>query len=45
MDGKESAETVVTEVNINTVSVVIEDDCRSSILKLADDLHIPRMSI
>ncbi len=37
--------TIVTDVNINTVPVVIEEDHHSSIWKLADDLHIPRMSI
>ncbi len=54
MDGRKSAEiervsgrprTVVTDVNINTVSAMTEEDCYSSIRKLADDLHIPRMSI
>ncbi len=33
----------VTDVNINTVSAVIEEDCHSSIQKLAGDLHILRM--
>ncbi len=53
-DGRESVETqhvgggprtVMTDVNINTVSVVIEEEHHSSIWKLADDLHIPVMSI
>ncbi len=53
-DGRESAEieyvsrrlrTVVMDVNINIVSAVIEKDYHQSIWKLADDLHIPRMSI
>ncbi len=37
--------TVVTDVNINTVSVVVEEEHYLSIRKLADDLYIPRMSI
>ncbi len=53
-DGKKSSEVeqvggrqriVAMDVNINTVSVVIEEDCHSSIRMLADDLHILRMSI
>ncbi len=53
-DGRESAEiervggrprTVVMDVNINSMHVVIEEDHHSSIQKLADDLHIRRMSI
>ncbi len=37
--------TVVTDVNIDTVSAVIEEDRYSSIWKLVHDLHIPRMSV
>ncbi len=37
--------TVVMDVNINTALVVIEEDRHSSVRKLADDLHIPRMLI
>ncbi len=53
-DCRESAEvdqvsgrlrTVTVDVNINTILRVIEDGCHSSIWKLADDLHIPRMLI
>ncbi len=53
-DGRESAEiehvggrdrTDMIDVNINTVSVILEDDPHSSICKIADDLHILRMSI
>ncbi len=49
MDDREAAEiehagrrprTVVTDVDINTVSVVIKEDCYLFIRKLADDLHI-----
>ncbi len=53
-DGKESVEieyggirmgTVVMDVNINTVSPVIEEDRHSSMKKLTDNLPIPRISI
>ncbi len=37
--------TVVIDVNIGTVLGAIEEDCHPCIQKLADDLHIPRMSI
>ncbi len=37
--------TLVMNVNMNTVSVVTEEDHHSSIQKLTDDVHIPRISI
>ncbi len=54
MDGRESTEiehiggklrTVMVDVNISRVSVVVEEACYLSIQKLADDVHISRMSI
>ncbi len=41
----ETPRTVVTDVNTNTVSAVIEEDHHSSIRKLADNLHIPRIAV
>ncbi len=37
--------TDMMDVNINILSAVIQGDCHSSIWKLADEQHIPRMSI
>ncbi len=36
---------LLTDVNINVVSAVIEEVHHSSIRKLTDDLHVQRMSI
>ncbi len=37
----ERLKTVMMDVHINTVSVMIEGDCHSSIRMLVNELHIP----